>query len=144
MNPANAFAPPPTHPAAPVRLAGCALLADRHHGLTEGIRGLLETEFDFVVMVADEASLLESAARLDPALAIVDLSLGQGSGQSGLGWLYRLRHRCPRLKVIVLSLDDEPSVVRAAMHAGADGFVLKQSLGTDLLPAIEAVLDQKR
>ena len=38
----------------------CVLLADRHHGLTERIRGLLETMFDAVVMVADEPSLQES------------------------------------------------------------------------------------
>jgi hypothetical protein len=39
----------------------CVLLTDRHHGLTEGVRGLLETAFGSVVMVADEASLLEGA-----------------------------------------------------------------------------------
>ena len=49
----------------------CVLLADRHHGLTEGVRGLLETAFGTVVMVADEASLLEGANRLWPDAAIV-------------------------------------------------------------------------
>jgi hypothetical protein len=42
----------------------CVLLADRHHGLTEGVRGLVETAFGTVVMVADEASLLERPGRL--------------------------------------------------------------------------------
>jgi ActR/RegA family two-component response regulator len=56
----------------------CVLLADRHHGLTEGVRGMLESAFDAVVMVADEPSLLESAARLQPTLAVVDLSLARG------------------------------------------------------------------
>jgi hypothetical protein len=45
----------------------CVLLADRHHGLSEGIRGLLESELEAVVMVADETSLIESAAKLRPA-----------------------------------------------------------------------------
>ena len=49
----------------------CVLLADRHHGLTEGVRGLLETAFGTVVMVADEASLLEGASRLRPDVAVV-------------------------------------------------------------------------
>ena len=44
----------------------CVLLADRHHGLTEGVRGLLETAFGTVVMVADEASLLDGAAGSSP------------------------------------------------------------------------------
>ena len=42
----------------------CVLLADRHHGLSEGVRGLLATAFGSVVMVADEASLIEGASRL--------------------------------------------------------------------------------
>ncbi len=114
----------------------CALLADRHHGLTEGVRGLLETAFGSVVMVADETSLLEGAVRLRPEVAVVDLSLAPGKG---MGWLRELRQRCPDLKVIVLSVHDEQSVRLAAMEAGADAFVLKRAIGTDLLPSIDAV-----
>ena len=114
----------------------CVLLADRHHGLTEGVRGLLETAFGSVVMVADETSLLEGAARLRPEVAIVDLSLAR---DGGLGWLRALRHRCPDLKVIVLSVHDEQSVYRAAIEAGADAFVLKRMIATDLLPAVDTV-----
>jgi DNA-binding NarL/FixJ family response regulator len=114
----------------------CVLLADRHHGLVEGVRGLLETVFDAVVMVADETSLFESAGRLQPTVAVVDLSLARGES---LQWMPRLRERCPTLKLIVLSVHDQPSVCRAAMQAGADAFVLKRVLGTDLLPAIDAV-----
>ena len=114
----------------------CVLLADRHHGLTEGVRGLLETAFGTVVMVADEASLLDGADRLRPDMAVVDLSLARGTG---LGWLRALRQRCPDLKVIVVSVHDEQAVRRAAMEAGADAFVLKRAIATDLLPAIEVV-----
>lgn len=115
---------------------GCVLLADRHHGLTEGVRGLLETAFGTVVMVADEASLLEGACRVRPEVAVVDLSLAQ---DSGLDWLRELRRRCPELKVIVVSVHDEQSVRRAAMAAGADAFVLKRDIATDLLSAVERV-----
>jgi len=114
----------------------CVLLADRHHGLTEGVRGLLETAFGTVVMVADEVSLLEGAGRLRPDVAVVDLSLARGSG---LQWLRAIRQRCPDLKVIVLSVHDELSVRRAALEAGADAFVLKRAIATDLLAAIELV-----
>ena len=118
----------------------CVLLADRHHGLTEGVRGLLETAFGTVVMVADEASLLEGAVRLRPEVAIVDLSLAR---DSGLGWLRELRRRCPGLKVIVLSVHDEQSVRSAAMAAGADAFVLKRAIATDLLPVVDALAGAK-
>jgi two-component system secretion response regulator SsrB len=114
----------------------CVLLADRHHGLTEGVRGLLETSFGTVVMVADEASLLEGAARLQPDVAVVDLSLAR---DGGLGWLKALRQRCPDVKVIVLSVHDEPSVRRAVVAAGADAFVLKRSIATDLLNVVDRV-----
>jgi two-component system secretion response regulator SsrB len=114
----------------------CVLLADRHHRLAEGVRGLLETAFGTVVMVADHASLLDGAARLRPDMAVVDLSLAR---TSGLNWLQELRRRCPDLKVIVLSVHDEPSVRGAAMAAGADAFVLKRMIATDLLAAVDLV-----
>ena len=114
----------------------CVLLADRHHGLTEGVRGLLATEFDSVVMVADERSLIEGAARLQPDVAIVDLSLAR---DSNLTWLQALRQGCPELKVIVLSVHDEQNVRQAALSAGADAFVLKRAIATDLLGAVDAV-----
>jgi DNA-binding NarL/FixJ family response regulator len=117
---------------------GCVLLADRHHGLTEGVRGLLETAFVTVVMVADEASLLQAAGRLRPEVAVIDLSLAR---DSGLGWLSAIRQRCPGLKVIVLSVHDEQAVRRAAMAAGADAFVLKREIVNELLNAVERVRD---
>ena len=125
----------------PEQPLSCVLLADRHHGLTEGVRGLLETAFGSVVMVADETSLLEGASRLQPDVAVVDLSLAR---DCGLGWLRAVRQRCPDLKVIVLSVHDEPAVRRAAMEAGADAFVLKRAIVTDLLAAVELVRGDPR
>ena len=112
----------------------CVLLADRHPGLVEGIRSLLETAFGTVVMVADKASLQDVAYRLRPDVAVVDVSLVR---DGGLGWLMEMRARCPGLKVIALSVHDEDSVRLAALKAGADEFVLKRAIGEDLLPAVD-------
>jgi two-component system secretion response regulator SsrB len=120
----------------PDKPLSCVLLADRHHGLTEGVRGLLETAFGSVVMVADEASLVDAASRLLPDVAVVDLSLAR---ERGLGWLRAVRERSPGLKIVVLSVHDEESVRRAAMDAGADAFVLKRAIATELLAAVELV-----
>ena len=117
-------------------LLSCVLLADRHHGVTEGICGLLKTAFGTVVMVNDQASLIEGAGRLRPDVAIVDLSLAR---ESGLDWLREFRQRYPDIKMIVLSVHDEQSIRRAAMAAGADAFVIKRDIATDLLPAVELV-----
>jgi len=52
----------------------------------------------------------------------------------------QLRLSCPKLKLILLSVHDEPSVSRLAMEAGADGYVLSEPIATDLLPAVDAIL----
>jgi DNA-binding NarL/FixJ family response regulator len=115
----------------------CVLLADRHPGLMEGIRGLLETTFEVVVMVANEVSLIESATQMKVALVVVDVSLTRGEG---LGMIRRLRARCPEIKLVAISALDEPSVSRSVLEAGANGFVLKRTMATDLLAAVDAVL----
>ena len=120
----------------PAKERGCALLADRHLGLMEGVRGLLETEFEAVVVVGDEVSLFESARQLHVAMAVVDLSLRRGDG---LGLIHRMRN-FPQLKLIALSVHDEKSAELAAIEAGASAFVLKRSIATDLLPTVDAVL----
>ena len=78
----------PTEDPAVREFMGCVLLAERHHGLTEGVRGLLATAFRSVVMVADETSLLDGAGRLQPDVVVVDLSLAQ---DNNLNWLHALR-----------------------------------------------------
>jgi len=123
-----------------LRSTRCVLLADKHHGLIEGVRGLLETAFDTVFMVGDEVSLIEGVDRLEPSVIVVDLAI---AGGNWLGLLRSLRGRSPTSKVIVLSMYDELSVARAALAAGANGFVLKRTIATDVIDAIEAALDDK-
>ena len=115
----------------------CVLLADRHHGLRDSVRGLLETAFETVFMVADEASLLEGVGRLMPAVVVLDLSLSAGDLH---GLLARVGARAPGSKVLLLSVHDEPTVAASALDAGADAVVLKRSLVTDLMPAVDALL----
>lgn len=115
---------------------GRVLLADRHQGMLEGIRGLLEAMFQTVVMVADEASLLETVEKLKPDLVIVDLSMPVSEE---INVARRLKTRHPELKIIILSVHDERTVVKEVLAAGAVGFVLKRSAATDLIPAVQEV-----
>jgi len=117
-------------------MPNCVLLADRHHRLSDGVRGLLETTFDEVFMVADQTSLMKGAQRLSPAFVVVDVSLAEGDIAD---LLHSIRERAPAAKVLLLSVHDEPSIAAAAFAAGADGLVLKRAIATDLLPAVDAL-----
>lgn len=119
-----------------VEKSGCVILADRHQNLLEGIRGLLETQFETVVMVADKRSLFDAVDKVKPDLAVVDLSLSV-SGQVSIA--REIKESYPELKFIILSVHDEPTAIDEAMSAGAAGFVLKRSVAVDLFEAVESV-----
>ena len=113
------------------------VLAGRYPGLVEGIRGLLATRFTGIFIVTDEAALLHGAERVRPALIVMDLSLGS---DDVLGRIADLRACVPEVRLLVVSVHDDPTIARAALAAGADGVVLKRALGTELLTAVDAVL----
>src|SRR5271156_3739270 len=121
--------------------SACVLIADRQNGLYERMRGLLETAFDKVFLVSDKSSLIEGAARLQPTVIVIDLSYAAGD-LSGL--THELRDHAPATKLLLLSAHSEPTVVAAAIAAGADGLVLKRAIGRDLMPAIDALLAGQR
>jgi DNA-binding NarL/FixJ family response regulator len=113
------------------------LLADSHLNMLGGGYTLLSIAFDTVMMVADEASLLDAAATFKPELVVVDLSLPH-AGEANI--VKRLVEHSPDLRFIVLSVHDELALVSQLLHAGAAGFVLKRAAATDLLPAVAEVL----
>ena len=120
---------------------GRVILADRHQEMLEGIRGLLETMFEVVVMVADEDSLCDAAAKLNSDLAVVDLSL---PASGGVNIVRQVKNCFPDLKLVILSIHDDTTAVKQVMAMGAEGFVLKRSAATDLVPAVRAVLKGRK
>ena len=120
-----------------VRRRGRVVLADGHLGLLAGVHGLLADLFDSVLMVADEASLLDAVATHQPDLAVVDLSLPRDGEVSVVR---RLMTRHPNVRVLVLSVHDDHTVADQLLGAGAKGFVLKRALAADLTPAVDEVL----
>ena len=92
-------------------------------------------------MVADEVSLFESARRLQSDLAVVDLALSRGNG---LELVRQFRGRFPEMKLIIVSIHDQSSVSRSVLEAGANGFVARRAIATDLLAATDAVLAGQR
>jgi DNA-binding NarL/FixJ family response regulator len=113
------------------------LLADNHQDMLAGARSLLESVFETVFMVADEASLMEAAEKLSPDLIVADLSLPV-TGEINIA--RRLKKSFPLIKLIILSVHDEGTALGECIVAGVSGFVLKRTAVHDLLPAVEAVM----
>lgn len=113
------------------------LLADSHQNMLAGIRSLLETAFDVVIMVADETSLLDSLDKVRPDLVVVDLSMPI---TAEVNIARRIMKHNPETKIIILSVHDEQTAVEDCLSAGATGFVLKRTASNDLIPAVWEVL----
>jgi DNA-binding NarL/FixJ family response regulator len=116
---------------------GRVILADKHSNMLGGIRRLLEDEVETVLMVADEISLNHALEHFNPDVVVADLSLPI-STKTNIAWV--LKKTFPKIKVIILSVYDEKSVLDDVMAAGVEGFVLKHRAVIDLIPAIRGVL----
>jgi DNA-binding NarL/FixJ family response regulator len=116
---------------------GRVLLADCHLSMLESVHGLLETLFETIVMVSDARSLVKAVPAFEPDLVVVDLSLPVVDGAN---IARQLRARCPALRIVVLSVHDEPTIATQLLETGVAGVVLKRTAATDLLPAIREVL----
>ena len=116
---------------------GKVLLADNHQNMLAGVRTLLESIFEKVFMVADEASLFEVVEKIEPDLIIADLSLPVAK-ESNIA--RRLQKAFPEFKLIILSVHDDAVAIKECLDAGAGGYVLKRTSVDDLVPAINQVL----
>ncbi len=116
---------------------GKVILADNHQNMLAGERTLLESMFETVFMVADEASLIEAAEKLSPDLIVADLSLPV---TKEINIARRLKKAFPGILLIILSVHDERTAINECIEAGASAVVLKRSAVNDLVPAVEAVM----
>lgn len=116
------------------------LVADDHRMVAEGLRSLLSDDFDLLGVVEDGRALVEAARKQRPDVVVVDITMPHLNGIDALGLLKKDN---PQLKVVVLTMHQEPAYARRALEAGASGFVLKHSAPAELLAAIRAALDGK-
>ncbi len=116
---------------------GCVILADVHHPMLAATEGLLEGIFNTVVMVSSFESLLEAAQKIRPDLVVADLSLPSSDERK---LLLRLDEQLNKFKIIILGTYNDTDIVNSIMEKGVRGYVLKQSIATDLLQAVDKVL----
>ena len=115
------------------------LLADDHPLIRRGLRTLLETESGFSVVGEAEDGLqaVQLAENLQPGILIVDLMM---PNLNGLEVLKQVRHRSPKTRMIVLSMQSAEPYVVETFRSGAIGYVLKDSAPEELLTAIHQAL----
>jgi DNA-binding NarL/FixJ family response regulator len=114
-------------------------IVDDHTMFREGLRQLIEREPDLTVCgdVAGAEEALASIGELKPDLAIVDLSL---SGGTGIDLIKTLKNKYADLPVLVVSMHEESLYAERALHAGANGYVMKQEPAKTVKAAIRKVL----
>jgi DNA-binding NarL/FixJ family response regulator len=109
------------------------LLADDHTIVAEGLRSLLEGEFEFVGTVGDGRALLDAARNLKPDVIVADISMPL---LNGLDAARQLTRDGVTAKIVFLTMHAEAHLAAEAFRAGASGYVLKSSAGEELIAAI--------
>lgn len=117
------------------------LLADDHRIVADGLRGLLEAEFGPVEIVADGRELVAAAEKLRPDVIVTDISMPL---LNGIDAVRQIRKRQKDIKVVFLTMHPDPSYAAAAFDAGASGYLLKHAAVTELVTAIQSVLQGKQ
>jgi DNA-binding NarL/FixJ family response regulator len=115
------------------------VLADDHQIVRQGLRALLEASggFEVVAEAEDGHQAIEAAEAEQPDVVLLDLSM---PGLSGVEALRRIKANRPRTKVLVLSMHTTSEYVRAALRAGADGYLVKGAGVKDVNLALQTVV----
>jgi DNA-binding NarL/FixJ family response regulator len=113
------------------------VLADDHTVVAEGLKTLLEREFDLLAVVADGRALVEAAQRLEPDVVVTDISMPLLNGLDAVRLLRRARNPA---RVVFLTMHADVQLATEAFRAGASGYVLKQAAGEELMAAVRQVV----
>jgi DNA-binding NarL/FixJ family response regulator len=116
------------------------LLADDHKIVTEGLKGLLEPEFELVGTVEDGRALLAAAEKLRPDVIVADISMPL---LNGIDSVRQIKKAHGGIKVVFLTMHPDVTYAVSAFEAGASGYVLKHSAPTELVTAIRSALNGK-
>ncbi|MBI4161189.1 MAG: response regulator transcription factor, partial [Acidobacteria bacterium] len=116
------------------------LLADDHRIVLEGLKTLLEREFEVVGAVEDGRALVAAAKDLDPDVIVVDVSMPI---LNGIEAAHQIRKAGSRAKILFLTMHPDATYAARAYEAGASGYVLKHSASAELVEAIREALRGK-
>jgi len=113
------------------------LLADDHKIILNGLRSLLESEFELVGKVEDGRALVSAAEKLRPDVIVVDISLPLLNGIEAVRHIKKVD---PQVKVVFLTMHPDVTYAIRAFEVGASGYVLKHSASSELITAIHEAI----
>jgi len=115
------------------------ILADDHTLFVEALRKLAAPHVEVVATVGDGRALLETAQALKPDVVVIDVGMPL---LNGLDAGRELKKRLPNVKLIFLTMSEDPDLAAEAMKSGASGYLLKTSAGSELFSAIREALGE--
>lgn len=115
-------------------------LADDHSLLLEAFSNLLEPKYEVVGTATDGRKMLQMVTKLLPDVVLMDIAM---PNLNGFDAGEKLKKKLPDVKLVFLTVNEDPDMVTEAFRIGANGYLLKSSAASELFQAIEAVLASK-
>jgi two-component system response regulator NreC len=114
------------------------MIADDHAILRAGLRMLVNAQADMEVVseAPDGEKAVQTALETKPDVALLDLTMPRVGGMKALQQMAR---ECSEVRVLILTMHDDPAYLRSALAAGASGYLLKRAVDAELIAAIRAV-----
>jgi DNA-binding NarL/FixJ family response regulator len=116
------------------------LLVDDHELFLDGLRKLLEPDFELVGAVGDGRSAVAAFEKLQPDLVLMDIGLPL---LNGIEAARQVKHNCPGAAILFVTMQTDRIYVEEAFRAGGSGYVVKQAAARELAEAIRTVLAHK-
>jgi len=113
------------------------VLADDNAGMRAKVIALLKSDFDILKDVADGAELIQAVGSVKPDIAIVDITMPR---IRGIEAVRQLMDSGSKVRVVFLTVHEDPDFARAAADSGAYAFVVKSRMAVDLIPAVRSAI----
>jgi DNA-binding NarL/FixJ family response regulator len=117
------------------------VLAEDHAAVAAQLRDLLATEFEVVQVVGDGQDLVETVKVHAPDVIVADVGL---PAVDGLAAARAILDAQPGARIVLVSVRDEPTLIRNALSSGALAYVIKADAGEELVPAVRSSLEGRR
>jgi DNA-binding NarL/FixJ family response regulator len=119
------------------------LIVDDHELIRQGVRFIFSRDSQFAICgeAANGAEAIEQVKNLNPDVVILDISMPV---MNGLEAAPEIRRVAPKTKIVVLTMHDSAQMRKQAQDAGADAFVTKAQVASQLMQVVQSLLDRRR